>query len=255
MSVTVSVQQPRAFTREALLLIGGGLVSGMVASVLNVVAGAPHTALAALSFGAVIGLGANLADGREGTPMYRLVLSILGGVLMALLLSVNVWIAAAVGGALIGSALLVGEDLGTLEKAGAALMYGVAMLAAGFAASVLIPQFFQHLSPVGLVFQGGVWGIFMGFASGLRRLDWNRDEVLSEFREAEADLDGEEAGQADLGVLAGRQLTDDGVGESLQHGVGILLGHTGLVGEGGHELAAVHRVLLEFGGRGDRAPR
>ena len=69
------------------------------------------------------------------------------------------------------------------------MIYAVALGVAAFVAGVLVPQFFAA-GLLGNVFQGGIWGLFLAFAAGLSHLDWSRDEILSEFREAEADLKG-----------------------------------------------------------------
>ena len=106
MSVSVSVENPRKLTKETLIFVGGGALSGLVASGLFLVAGDAVPALGALAFGGVVGLLANLSDPKAGTPMLRLVLAVLAGIAMAglLMLSVPWAVAAAVAGGLFGLA-------------------------------------------------------------------------------------------------------------------------------------------------------
>ncbi len=201
MSVSVSISNTRALNREIILLVASGGVSGLVAAGLELLAGQPHPELSVLSFGAVVGLAANLTDSKEGTPMLRLVLALLGGAAMAILMSLNPIAAAAVGGGLIGGALTVGEGYAGMEKAGVWLVHAIGLAIAMFVTGVLATQFFSAAVMVNL-FQGAVWGLFMAFAGGLARLNWSRDEVLSQFREAEADLKG----SSEENMRNGRQL-------------------------------------------------
>ncbi len=189
MSVSVSLSESRAFGREALIVIGGGAVSGIVAAGLELIAGAGAPQLMAISFGAVVGLVANFADHKIDTPVLRLLLSIAGGFAAALLWTLNPILAGAAAGLLLGGAFALGEDHSGPERAAAISVYGFWMAAAVFVTHTFAVAL--EMAVVGHVFTGAVWGLFLAFAGGLRRLEWRRDEVIASFREAEADLKGE----------------------------------------------------------------
>jgi len=76
----------RAYTRELGALAIGGLVAGFTASILQLIAGGATAPLMMMSFGAILGLMANLGERREGVQAMRLVLGVLSGIAMALLL-------------------------------------------------------------------------------------------------------------------------------------------------------------------------
>ncbi len=190
MSVSVSVDNPRKLTRESLILVGGGALSGLVATGLNLIAGDTVFALTALAFGGVVGLLANLSDPKAGTPMLRLVLSILGGGLLAALAFVHWALAAAVGGALLGLAFSLEDGDDALEKSFLAGLYGLALIGGLFVTRTLGPMF--DVDFASQLFTGATWGVFLAFAGGLKQLQWSRDEVLSELKDAYADLEGAE---------------------------------------------------------------
>jgi hypothetical protein len=189
MSVSVTLSEQRAFGREALTAIGGGVAAGAAAAVLNIIAGNPVPQLSALAFGLVVGLVANLADHHRGTPALRLVLGGFAGAAMAILWPINAILAGAAAGVLLGAAFVVGEDLGALESSAVASVYGFWMAAAVFVTQTLAGGI--DTTFLAEVFTTTVWGLFVAFAGGLRRLEWRRDEILASFKEAEADLDGE----------------------------------------------------------------
>ncbi len=187
---SVSLKAPRKYSREIMLLVGGGALAGVVATLLNAIAGASEPALFALSFGGIVGLLTNLTDPREGTPALRLVLAIIGGASMALLLAVNSFAAAAALGLFIGMSLSLDHGDSSAERAFVVVMHALALVPAAFVVEVLAPMIPTELAQ--LVFSGGVFGVFLSFASGLKRVDWQRDELLAEFKDAYADLRGEE---------------------------------------------------------------
>lgn len=202
MAVSVALPNPRSYQREAVVMFGGGALSGLVAFLLAQVAGSPHAELMSLSFGAVVGLFANLADSRQGTPMLRLVLSILGGVAMAGLWAFSPYAAGLAGGALIGAAASLGEAKSRVESAWHLVLYGVALGLGVFVTERLGAAVFEG-NAFGLdVMQGAVWGLFLAFSAGLKRLEFSRDEIRAELAEAEADLKG----QDQENVVAGRVL-------------------------------------------------
>lgn len=190
MSVSVSVDNPRKLTRESLILVGGGALSGLVATGLNLIAGESVFALTALAFGGVVGLLANLSDPKAGTPMLRLVLAILGGGALAALALVHWGLGALVGGVLLGMAFSLEDGDNALEKGFFAGMYGLALVGGLFVTRVLGPMF--DIDFASQLFTGATWGVFLAFAGGLKRLDWARDELMSKFKDAYADLDGSE---------------------------------------------------------------
>ncbi len=207
MSVSVTLENSRAYTREVLLLVGGGAAAGIVTQILELVASTSVPALAALTFGSVLGLGANLTDAREGTPMLRLILAILGGVVWAgLMMTVHPLVGAGVGGFLIGAGYSLEEGDTRLERAWNWTMYGIALALGAFTAATLIPA---GMGVVGLVSTGLIWGVFLAFAGGLKRLNFSRDVIVSEFKEAEAELSGQESEN----IRNGRALYDQIVRE------------------------------------------
>lgn len=190
MSVSVTVENKRKFTKESLIFVGGGLVSGVIASILYLIAGSTVPALAALSFGGVVGLLANLTDPKAGTPMLRLVLAIIAGASMALLLPVHWAAGGAAAGLFLGMAFSLEDGDSTLEKGFFAIMYAVAMIGGLFVSNNVGGQMDPGLAQT--VFAGSTWGVFLAFAGGLKRLKWTRDELLAEFADAQAELKGDE---------------------------------------------------------------
>ena len=188
MSVSVSVDSPRKLTKETLILLGGGAISGLVASGLHLIAGTTNPALSALAFGGVIGLMVNFADPRDGAPTLRLVLAVLAGIAMAILLSVHWAAAAAVGGLLFGAAFSL-DNTGA-EKAFFGVLFALAMTGGLYVSNVL--GAFIDVAFVQNVFAASTWGLFLAFASGLKRVQWSRDEVRAEFADAYAELNGAE---------------------------------------------------------------
>jgi hypothetical protein len=190
MSVSASVDNPRKLTRESLILVGGGALSGLVATGLNLIAGETVFVLTALAFGGVVGLLANLSDPKAGTPMLRLVLSILGGGAMAALGFVHWALGAAVGGVLLGLAFSLEDGENAMERAVFAGIYGLALIGGLFVTRVLGPMF--EIDFASQLFTGATWGVFLAFAGGLKRVQWARDELMSEFKDAYAEMEGPE---------------------------------------------------------------
>lgn len=207
MSVSVSVESPRKFTKETLIFVGGGALSGLIASGLHLIAGETIPALAALAFGGIVGLLANLTDPRAGTPMLRLVLAILGGASLAILLNVQWILAAAVAGVFLGIAFSLEDGDNAVEKGFFAVLYAVAMVAGLFVTSNVGAQIDVGLAQS--VFAGSTWGVFLAFAGGLKRLKWTRDELRAEFNDAHAELQGDERET----IRAGRVIYDQIVRE------------------------------------------
>lgn len=190
MSVSVSVENPRKLTKETLILVGGGALSGLVASGLHLIAGSTNAALGALAFGGIVGLLVNLTDPKAGTPMLRLVLAMLAGIAMAGLLSVHWALAALVGGVLFGVAFSLEDGDSTLERGFFAALYGLALVGGLFVSNVLGSMIDVALAAN--VFAASTWGLFLAFAGGLKRVKWSRDEVMADFADAYAELKGDE---------------------------------------------------------------
>ena len=192
MSVRISLENSRYYQRDVVHFFGGGAIAGAVAFILHLVAGAPVSSLLALSFGSTLGLMSNLMDSREGTPMLRLVLSVLAGVVMMLTWNVEPMLSSALCGAFLSMAFTLGEGT-RVEKLGWAMLFSIAMVG-GVWVSTSIG--FLMLSSSTFAFSlasGAIWGLFLSFAAGLRRLRFDRDELWSKLNEAEKDLRGEEA--------------------------------------------------------------
>lgn len=191
MSVSVSVESPRKLTKETLILVGGGAGAGIVATGLNLIAGNPVPALGALAFGGVVGLLANLTDPKAGTPMLRLVLAICGGAAMAILLFVHWALAAAAMGVFLGLSFSLEDGDNVLERSFMVGMYALALMGGVFVTRTLGPMF-TGAELFGNIFVGATWGVFLAFAGGLKRIRWNRDEVMAEFKDAYAELRGDD---------------------------------------------------------------
>ncbi|MEZ4462565.1 MAG: hypothetical protein R3E66_23130 [bacterium] len=89
-----------------------------------------------------------------------------------------------------------------MEKAWNCLLYGVALSLAVFVTERVAMAMFETSQFGRDLFQGSVWGVFLAFSAGLKRLEFSRDEIRSEFAEAEADLKG----TARENIVAGRVL-------------------------------------------------
>ncbi|GEM_PF-2734038 len=207
MSLSVSLNNSRAFGRETRVLIGGGILSGLIASVLGAAVGTASPLLPALTFGAILGLLANFSDLKAGTPMLRLIVSILGGVAWVILLPYHWALGAAVAGLFFGGAFSMDEKSLLSERALSWAMFSGALALAVFTTRGLFSQI--GFSLMENVLSAATWGIFLSFASGLTRLEWNRNEILSSFKESYSEASGEERES----IHAGRVLYEQILGE------------------------------------------
>ncbi len=187
--LSVSLNNSRAFGRESRVLIGGGILAGFIASVLGTAVGTVTPLLTVLTFGAIIGLLANFSDLKSGTPMLRLILSILGGVSWVLLMPFHWAIGAAVAGLFFGAAFSSGEGESMTDKLTGWVIFSAALTLAVFTTNGLFSTLFDILQNV---LSGATWGLFLAFAAGLKRIEWIRNETLSSFRESYSEAAGEE---------------------------------------------------------------
>lgn len=193
MATSEMIDAQRAYTRELLALGLGGVVAGLAASGLGLIAQGNGAPLSVLSFGAILGLGANLLDAQSGRSVLRLVLGVLGGVSMALLVGVHGLVAAAIGGLFLGAALSLEHGSSLLERGGVWLAYAMALVAAFFTADTLLDVgFLSALKDVPVVhdvLRAGIWSVFLMLPAGLKYVRFDSDEVQAEFRRARAGLD------------------------------------------------------------------
>lgn len=182
----------QAWNRELLALGGGALAAGLVASGLQLIAGAGSgMEMAVLSFGAILGLGANLSDAREGSSTLRLVLGVGAGVLMAVL-SPQPVLAGAVGGLGLGAAFALHHGGSAAERGLSWLAYAGALAAAMFTTGQLVGvgRPLASVPPLfGMMLMTSIWGVFLMFASGVKHLDWERDEVIEAYGQARGVVD------------------------------------------------------------------
>ncbi|MBA2663266.1 MAG: hypothetical protein H0U74_13345 [Bradymonadaceae bacterium] len=191
MSLNASIADERALSRELFVLIAGGVTAGIVTSGLNIIAGQAIPQLMVLAFGAIIGLFANLSDSKSETSTLRLVLALLGGITWALLVPFSLLGAAAAGGLLIGMAMSLGYGANLVERAMLWGFYGLAMGAAVFTSETLFNVGFLGAfnGPViGDAITGGLWGLFLCVATGLKHMRFERDLVDEEFQDAIRDV-------------------------------------------------------------------
>jgi hypothetical protein len=183
--MTIEMDDESGFGRESSTLMIGGLCAGATGGLLAMVAGNGQAELLALSFGAIVGLLANLRDPLESRGHLRLVLAIIAGAVMALMLSISTVYAAVAAGLILGAALGLGrlrkDRVRTLVEAGSfglLLTAGVLTTHILFTRGPLMPLDVPLLRPV---LEGSVWGVFLAFAAGIHRLKWNQDPVLESF--------------------------------------------------------------------------
>lgn len=189
MSLSVSLDNSRAFGRQIRVLIGGGVLAGFIASVLGAAVGTITPLLTVLTFGAILGLLANLSDLKSGTPMLRLILSILGGIVWVLLMPYHWAIGAGVAGLFFGAAFSLDEGESMSDRAISWIIFSAALTLAVFTTRGLFTGMMDILQNV---LSGATWGLFLAFAAGLKRMEWSRNETLSSFRESYSEADGEE---------------------------------------------------------------
>lgn len=192
MSMSIAIDDERALSKEMFVLVAGGTAAGVSAAGLSLIAGEYVPQLMVLAFAAVVGLFANYSDRRSERGHFRLGLSIVSGIVWALLLLVvdPVW-AAGVGGVILGASLSMKEDDGThvsrVRQVGVWALYGV-----GLALAVLTTQTFLNdgflravqFTVVPELVMGTVWGVFLSAAAVSSRVQIKRDLMVGDYRRA-----------------------------------------------------------------------
>jgi hypothetical protein len=189
MATVESTQRQRDFTRELIAMGGAGLLSGVATAGLGLIAGGHFAALGAMSFGAFMALGASLIERQDATAGVRLSAGIVGGIAMALLLSVSPMLAAAVGGLGLAVAFVLEYGERPAQRALVGGAFVVMMMAAWYTSNTLMtvgPLQGAEGSLLGELVRAAIWTLFMGLATGLKALEWQGDPVLAEMRETRA---------------------------------------------------------------------
>lgn len=215
-----TLSDPLGFDRDFAVAGIAGVVSGLVASLLFAIAGSHHHEMMALSFGGVLGVAASFRSGEGATPILRVIASLAGAVIFASTFP-TASIAALLGGGLFGLALAVDED--HIGRLAASLSSAAAIGAAYFTTATLFEAGVPDIAGmpiVGDVLTGGVWGVFLVAAGGIRRLRWNGDAIVRQLERA-----AEEIGEPERGMVraardlyepvcrAIERLEDDSLGE------------------------------------------
>ena len=182
------------FNRDLGVLFSGGLASGIVAAMLVAIAGGHQHELMALSFGGLIGIAASFTKGEGETPILRVILALLGGVLLAGAFPTAL-VAAVVGGSALGLALSVEGDM--TERIASMSVFAIALGSAFFTSSVLFEDGFLQSANVPMIREfltGGIWGTFMAAGAGIKQIRWDHDERLAELQEAISEVGASERG-------------------------------------------------------------
>ncbi len=191
MSASATLQHEEVFERHLLGLVGGGFVAGIVTSILQMVVGREVEALGALSFAAVVGLVVNQLDPRADTALVRLMLALMGGVLMGGVSGLSVagapWVAAALGGGLLGAALTFDRPQSRGRKWLTWGLFAAALPAGVFTTRTLFDvALFKPLDVmvVHQAFVGTAWGLFLAVAAGASDLQFDKDVIIGRLDEA-----------------------------------------------------------------------
>ena len=191
---SLTLYDERRFNRDLGILFTGGLASGLVAAVLVAIAGSHQFELMALSFGGMVGIASAFTEGKGDTPILRIILALLGGVLIAGTFP-TAMTAAVLGGGALGLALSVESDW--TDRIASTVVFAIALGTALFTTSTLFEEGFLQAANVPLVRElmtGGIWGTFMAAGAGLKQIRWNHDPRLSELREVTAEVGAAERG-------------------------------------------------------------
>jgi hypothetical protein len=165
---------------------GAGLLSGIATAGLGLIAGGHFAPLGAISFGALMGLAASLNERQDSTAGVRLVAGVVGGIAMALLLSVQPLLGAAVGGAGLAVAFVLEYGERPAQRALVGGAFVLMMAAALYTSSTLMgsgPLAGMEGSLFGELARATIWTLFVSLATGLKALEWQGDPVLAELRE------------------------------------------------------------------------
>ena len=171
------------FNRDLGILFSGGLASGVIAALLVAIAGSHHHELMALSFGGLVGIASLFTQGDGETPILRVILALLGGLLLAGAFP-SALFAALVGGGAIGLALSIDSD--ARDRVGSIVVFALALGAAYFTSSTLFESGFLQGADLPLVRElltGGIWGTFMAAGAGVKQVRWSHDPQLVDLKE------------------------------------------------------------------------
>jgi len=215
------IEDERELTRTFRIITAGGLVSGLIATVLVAIAGGEAAALSGLSFGGVTGLAATFSQpADEETPLMSVLLGLGGGAIIALGFPTTV-IAVCLAGAAIGLGISVPESVseGVRRGLGSAAAFGAGVFTTG----VLFESgFLAGADVVGArePLTGAVWGVFMAAGIGLDQIRVGEARPSSRLDAAIADV-SERAGRflrpaREICVKIRRKI--DGTGPALARG-------------------------------------
>jgi len=191
---SLTLYDEQRFNRDLGVLFTGGLTSGLVAAVLVAIAGGHQFELMALSFGSMVGVASAFTEGTGETPILRIILALLGGVLVAGAFP-SALAAAGLGGGALGLALSVESDW--TDRIASTVVFAVALGTALFTTSTLFEEGFLQAANVPLVRElmtGGIWGTFMAAGAGVKQIRWNHDPQLDDLRESTAEVGAAERG-------------------------------------------------------------
>lgn len=182
----------RTYTRELVVLALCAPLAGLVASGLQVIATGHAWPLTALSFCALLGVGASFLDYREGSSTIRVILGVIGGLLMVALSGVSPLLAAGVGGSFVGAALSWRPEESLLKTVGFSSLYGIALAIGVFIATMMTsPGTTLGQIPVLRDVVGTMlWGVVMMLPGGARLGQWQQDEIMAEFKGLRAEVKG-----------------------------------------------------------------
>lgn len=194
-TMTPAQQQSRqrAYTKEVMAIGIGGVLAGLVSSGLQLIAHGHGPALTVLSFSAILGISASFLDHREGSSVLRVVLGALGGIGMVMALAVHPIFAAVLGGGFIGAAFSLRFGNSTVQRAAVVTAYAAALAIGTFIASVLLNVGFFKSFDVPVVkdiLTTGMWSLALMLPGGLKFLEWQSDELDSEYKAVRAELKG-----------------------------------------------------------------
>ena len=191
MATIDSIAQQRAYSRELVAILAGATVAGMASAALMAISqGRGVAELGALSFCALLGLGANLLDTRTSRGIVRLLMGLGAGAVMAMLITAWPLLAGLVAGVALGASFSLEHGTSPLKRAVLWLGYGLALMAGVYTSQTLIDHgflysFSQEMPAVAEVARAGIWGLFLMVPAGLKFVSWESDEVLAEYRAAE----------------------------------------------------------------------
>lgn len=204
MSLNIAIDDERALSREMFVLGMGGVTAGLTAGALSLVTGEYVAQLMILTFAAVIGLFANYTDRLRERGHFRLGLSVLAGIVWALLLPLGAVWAGVAGGAMLGAVLYGtgsgGEKTKSVARVGVSGLYGVVLGLAVFTTETFVTQgFLSEMTHtiVPEIVMGGTWGIFLCAAALIPRVEFKRDLIIADYNAAIA-----EAGPGGRAVLS-----------------------------------------------------